>query len=178
MVFTHVLQHPPLFFFFLHAATEKPNCYIFPLGHACPLPPAPACASTLQSNPSVAAAQGSTPRAWSCRCYEPLFASDYALCDNGAVQGIQMRVHPSPQIAQVLPLFSETETETPLFSENEPETPLFILKPLIPCRSLSDSFVSKPHDMEEMVGLGTKLSSCPYYASRSIFNPTITTLNP
>ena len=52
------------------------------------------------------------------------------------------------------------------------------LKPLILCRSLSDSFVSKPHDMEEMVGLGTKLSSCPYYASRSIFNPTITTLNP
>ena len=168
MVFTHVLQHPPLFFFFLHAATEKRNCYIFPLGHACPLPPAPACASTLQSNPSVAAAQGSTPRAWSCRCYEPLFSSDYALCDNGAVQGIQMRVHPSPQIAQVLPLFSE----------NEPETPLFILKPLILSRSLSDSFVSKPHDMEEMVGLGTKLSSCPYYASRSIFNPTITTLNP
>ena len=80
------------------------------------------------------------------------------------------------------PLYFQKLKLKPLYFQKLNLKPLYFqklnLKPLILCRSLSDSFVSKPHDMEEMVGLGTKLSSCPYYASRSIFNPTITTLNP
>jgi hypothetical protein len=45
-------------------------------------------------------------------------------------------------------------------------------------RSLSDSFVSKAQDIEEMVGLGNKLNSCPYYASRCSFSPSPHARNP
>ena len=65
-----------------------------------------------------------------------------------------MHIHTRPQVAQV-PLLSYINR---CYAANT--------KPLTFLRALSESFVAKAQDIEEMVSLGNRLSSCPYYASR------------